>query len=167
MAQYLTGNFLDDPDADVFVFPANGVLKKDGSLTMGRGAAQAVLKKYPKIDQQIGDVVSVLSARSSAFFEFLYQDHLYVAEDGYGVFIGALQTKYHWYGDSSLELIEKSLMVMAKNDAIGDPSPLIISMAYPGIGLGGLAKEDVQPLIEKHLGFLGDRLRVYDLGSQK
>jgi hypothetical protein len=83
-------------------------------------------------------------------------------------FIVPLQTKNHYAAKSELQLVKRSLQEFAiiEKEWDGFWQNWIISMAYPGIGLGGLTKAEVQPLLEKHLGFLGDRLRVYDLGAK-
>lgn len=150
MAQYLIGNFLDDPDATEIVVPTCGVFKRNGELVMGAGAAKAAKLRFPGI--QHCEAFTRTPGRIHRYGAFILQERGKRA-------IWALQTKMDYRDDADLELIDYSLATIAP--WMRDMP--IVSMAYPGIGKGKLSKEDVQPLIEKHLGFLGDRLRVYDL----
>lgn len=117
---------------------------------MGAGAAKAAKLRFPGI--QRCELFTRTPGRIQRYGAFILGQRGSKA-------VWALQTKLDYEDDADLGLIDYSLAAMT---AWMQDMP-IVSMAYPGIGHGHLKKEDVQPLIEKHLGFLGDRLRVYDL----
>lgn len=151
------GNFLEQ-EANVYIFLANGQLNSKGELIMGAGAARAVKEKYPAVPYYLGERIKDVgdkATRDDGQTAYVY----YVCS--YLCFL-ALQTKFHWREYSPLSLIDDSLLVL-RNTLIEKPTHWTFSMAYPGIGKGGLKKEEVEPLLHQYLDILGDRLTVWSL----
>jgi hypothetical protein len=136
---------------------------------MGAGAAKAVRDKFKGIDATFGRMLKPENIKPEYReamrdqYGFIYD--LRRVNTTEGVWVCALQTKARYSEKSNLGFIDKSL-AMASEYFLPYGTLYTVSMAYPGIGFGGLTKAEVQPLLEKHLGFLGDRLRVYDLGAK-
>lgn len=142
-----------DNAGDTFIFTANSMVK-DGRLLMGGGAALAAREAFPLVDSCLGkEIQKTIFDQKYGYVEIECQ-HGFI-NDWHNFYIGAFQTKTVVMLPSSLELIE-----MATNDLckVAEKRPdSIFRLNYPGIGLGGLNPEDVQPIIER----LPDNVRVY------
>jgi len=153
MAIIVQGN-LFDADADAICVTCNNQLTKQGSLVMGAGAAREMLKYFPKAAQTAGEVIGKVREHSkSDFYGFLL-----TLDTDHDRLLGFLQTKYHWRDPSPLELVERSLIVFALS---ADRHPDIsFACNMPGIGLGGLAREVVVPLVNS----LPENITFYERG---
>ncbi len=139
--------------ADLILFTSNGVLRNDKGLVMGAGAALQALKMFPGADKVFG--------------KMLLDHHVKYSDTRYGVFIhptlespalGAFQVKYEFYQRADIDLIAYStgmLSAMAQMEWKGKT----ISLNFPGIGLGGLRRVDVLPIIQS----LPDNVQVWEL----
>jgi len=88
-------------ERDLLIFTSNGVVKKDGSLVMGKGIAKLVRDFYPGIDRVFGRRVRT------------YGNHPFILKiEGKASpsprFVMSFPTKHHWRDRSSLELIRES-----------------------------------------------------------
>lgn len=121
---------------NTFLFTANNVVNQ-GKLVMGAGAAKQAKELYPTAPALLG--AKILTRRNpQGFYGLAFcQQH--------NCRLGAFQTKYHWNGDSSLELIEASIRQLEIH-AVSMPSQNFF-LNFPGIGLGGLKREEVLPLL--------------------
>jgi hypothetical protein len=120
-------------DVDFLFFTANSVVSPEG-LVMGAGMARQVRDRFPIIPVVFGRRV----------IEIAPQDYNVLV---FGK-IGAFQTKRHYAQPSTLELIASS--VAALNNFISFFAiPPKIALNYPGIGLGGLSKHKVFPIIQR------------------
>jgi hypothetical protein len=127
--------------ADLFCVTTNSTLKRDGSLTMGAGAAKQLQQNggprcTPKeAGQRIGNSCGHLGVYG--LLEVERQD----------LKIGLFQTKRDWRDESGLDLIGKSAMQLLKWTARRPKQ--IVYLNYPGIGCGGREESEVRPIIEE------------------
>lgn len=123
----------------VYIFTANSIVY-NGDLCMGGGAALAAREAYPGVETLLGaEIEQAFLSSKFGFVVVPYNDF----------FVGAFQTKVHYRNPSYLDLIETASRMLG-NIARDNPG-VTYHLNYPGIGLGGLRVEDVQPIIEKHL----------------
>lgn len=127
--------------ADFRIVPTNGVVKKDGKLTMGKGIALEAKNRYKGIDKWLGRLVT-----NNGNHVFLYYD------------IISFPTKHHWKDKSDLKLIEQSIQeVLFWLDSFINKNKAIV-LPPVGCGNGRLDFEtQVRPLLEK---YLDDRFTV-------
>jgi hypothetical protein len=147
MAIFVTANFLEIP-ATVHAFGANNVLTRQG-LVMGAGAALAVKLKYPDAPKLLGDAIDSLE-------EFERYGWV-VVPTATGQVIGAFQSKTDWRLPSRLEYVQFS--ATALNMWLLRNPEATVSLAFPGIGRGGLATTHVKPILE----MLPDRVTICTL----
>ena len=134
----LINSLLDysDPweDPDVYLFTGNAVIKNNGAIVMGRGAARQVRNCYPGIDRAFGK-------------------HL-MKEPDLNVLIlgkanrqlGWFKVKDHWKEPAKLSIISESVK---KLTTIATENPeLRFHMNYPGVGNGKLDVCAVAPLLQ-------------------
>jgi hypothetical protein len=86
---------------DLLIFTSNGVVKRDGTLVMGRGIAKLVRDFYPGIDRVFGRRVKTYGNRP-----FIVKIEGRVSPSPR--FVMSFPTKHHWRGRSSLLLIKES-----------------------------------------------------------
>jgi len=126
--------------ADARCITTNSVIRKNGCLVMGAGVAKQALIRYPDVDRRFGDLVKLFGN-----IPFFLTDHSLMS----------FPTKNSWKHKSSLELIEASAQ---RAVFLADQHGLaVVALTRPGCGLGGLAWEDVEPLLA---GILDDRFVV-------
>jgi len=139
--------------SDLILFTSNGVIKSDRGLVMGAGAALQALNRFHGCDR--------------AFGEMLINHHRRYSDTRYGVFIhptleapalGAFQVKYDFWEKADLNLIAYSTGLLTAM-ALTDWKDKIISLNFPGVGLGGLTKDQVLPVIQS----LPDNVQVWEL----
>lgn len=153
----MKGNMLDVIEqSHMFVISTNGVLKKDGSLVMGRGIAKQISEKYPSIPHMAGEAIT------SGGFKKTYQtswkhsafSHRYNFLQLPETSICLFQVKNAWWDSAKLFLIHQSAIEMrsaidrfiAQNEC--EP---VVHMNFPGIGNGKLSREVVLPYLEQSL----------------
>ena len=145
-----TGNLFDPnlPDPpDVRLFTANGVVKRNGELVMGAGAAKAAKQLVP-------EAPAVLGRRVREEGRYLEDQGAYVfgllIETGIG--LGAFQTKFHYRGRADLNLIALAAHELARF-ASRHPD-LRIAVNFPGVGLGRLNRGQVREVLEEFWALL-------------
>ena len=122
--------------ADLFLVTTNSVLNRHGALVMGAGIARQTKERFPGLDAALGnDVVQ--------------------AGDTYGLLVsprwptaklGAFQTKVRWHDPASMELISFSTSKLLTWCRAHSTARVHLNM--PGVGLGGLSREEVLPILE-------------------
>ena len=134
--KFKIGNLFDPnlPDPpDVHLFTANGVVKRNGELVMGAGAAKAAKQPVP-------GTPAVLGRRVREEGRYLEDQGAYayglLIETGMG--LGTFQTKYHYRGRADLDLIALAAQKLALF-ATRHPD-LRIAVNFPGVGLGRLSR---------------------------
>ncbi|WP_287373198.1 hypothetical protein [Oceanithermus sp.] len=134
------GDLFRDSDADVLLVTTNGVLKRNGELVMGAGAARAAARLNPRLPAILGKSIQ-LRYRPEPTGVYRY-GVLYSTRLG----LGAFQTKLHFKDPSTVELIRFSAEVLA-GEARRHPERTF-AVNFPGVGLGGLDREEVLGVLE-------------------
>lgn len=124
--------------ADIHIVTTNGTIRNH-SLVMGQGAAKEAKENFPGIQLLCGRTI-------------MNTVHLFDNVWFYGCllvtgFFGIFQVKYKWRDKANLNLIVKSVLDLDR--LARSLSTSSIRMNYPGIGAGGLSKEEVEPLIKR------------------
>jgi hypothetical protein len=141
--QVVRGNFLS-ASKGLLLATGNGVVRKDGSLVMGAGAAKALAQAYPHLPRVFG--------RMARGMPDLGGWHLYgllTLRVAYGLSVGLFQTKGDWRDQANIGMIKFSAAALANHL---ERNPQEVHMAFPGIGLGGLSEEEVLEALELLLG---------------
>lgn len=127
--------------ADLILFPGNSNVDRFGALVMGAGCALEAKERWPWLPKKIG---ADLRAQKKTSGEYL----LWIPEewDEPGARVGVLQTKKLWFVPSNLPLIARSLTRLQETLA-ARPEITRVALAMPGVGCGGLRREDVLPLL--------------------
>jgi hypothetical protein len=151
------GNLWDSRD-DLILVTCNSYIKKDGALVMGRGAALEMKTKFPKIDYRFGKMINYYSKHLGYYGVFILDPNAgpaeYVpSEQKLGIF----QVKYHFKDKADLLLIKMSTRELVR-DFYKYSFLHTVSMNFPGIGYGGISREDVLPIIEG----LSDQVTIYE-----
>jgi hypothetical protein len=140
-----------EPDKYLYVVTGNSVVRKNGSLVMGKGSALELKNRVLGIDHEFGQIVSCFNKSNLDYCFVLGSDKKY--------FYGLLQTKRNWKDKSDLELISKSLSCL--NHHACKNKTLLIKVSFPGIGCGGLTSErsEILNMLQK----LPDNVEVWEL----
>lgn len=120
----------------------NATVKMNGELVMGRGAARDAARKYMQIPQEAGRRILLLRNNGMMAYGFQMLTIPALMMPGFGIF----QVKHFFYDKASLDLIKKSTEMLAAF-ALGLPH-WYFNLNYPGIGNGGLAEEQVWPIVK-------------------
>jgi hypothetical protein len=150
--QVVRGNFLN-ASRGLLLATGNGVVRRDGLLTMGAGAAKALAQAYPHLPRVFG--------RRAQGMPNMGGWHLYgllALEVAPGLSVGLFQTKGDWKDRANLNIIKYSAAALA---SLLKRSPQEVHMAFPGIGLGGLSEDEVLEVLEPLLG--GFQVFLYKL----
>lgn len=89
--------------ADAVCFTSNGVVKKDGTLTMGKGVAKAFRDEFPNIANRAGEVVKAKGNICQIVGYVLRSDG---SNETFAIV--AFPTKHHWRDSSDIGLIKQS-----------------------------------------------------------
>ena len=134
---------------DYFGFPANAVITENNKLVMGAGAALAFKLQFPDLDTILGCEIQ----------QHINHHHYYVIFTKYLNYnLFAFQTKTHHQNKSSISLITNSLKHLAFFAL--QHKEISFHMPTPGIGCGGLSREEVYPLINE---ILPSNIILYEL----
>lgn len=125
------------------MFTGNNVVKADGELVMGAGNALACKQAHPQAPRKFGGSLRI---DPEVHVDFHNMN---------GVSVGYFRTKNHWKYASTLEIVERSIKDL-KQEALDNPD-WTIKLPAPAIGYGGLAWEEVEPLLKD----LPDNVWVY------
>jgi len=129
---------------DVYLFTGNPIVKHNGAIVMGRGAAQQVRDTYPGIDKKFGTLMNTQNDPN-----LLWR----VIEPGQH--IGWFKVKEHWRDPALISVIEESTIQLSIA-AISHTS-YTFHMNYPGIGNGKLKEKDVEDILTQ----LPDNVIIY------
>jgi hypothetical protein len=140
------GNFLA-AGRGLLLAPGNGVVRKDGLLTMGAGAAKALAQAYPFLPRVFGRM-----ARGAPDMGGWYLYGLLALEIAPGLHAGVFQSKGDWKTSADLSLIAYSARKLA--EWLRENPGLEAHLAFPGVGLGGLEEGEVLGILEPILGNL-------------
>lgn len=136
------GDFWEYP-ADWRCITTNGTVTKAGENVMGGGVALEAKQRYPELPAELGQAIKEVG--------------IGVANLSHNVI--AFPVKTHVWQKASLSLIEQSMRDLSERaDMFPDD---IFVLNRPGIGLGGLAWEDVEPLLTS----LPDNVHIITWGA--
>lgn len=127
------GDMFQESRDNFILITTNRIIKRDGKLVMGAGAAKQARDSMEGIDKFFGDMIT---------------SHPH--PDTYGIILGnrfgAFQVKHHFKDEANLDLIRNSLQTLK---VLSNSMPLkTFSVNFPGIGNGKLSYEDVIAVIE-------------------
>ena len=142
----------------VFMFvTTNAVIKKNGELVMGMGAANHAAKLWPALPAYFGNSIKREEyGIIRPFIDQIHDIHTLAQESvrhsgsiGFPTWwcIGALQTKRHYRQKSTTGMVANSLAKLGEFARIHSAIEVHVNM--PGTGLGGLKVDEVQPLIDR------------------
>ena len=114
----------------VKLFTGNPVLRSDGALVMGAGAAKAVRDRWPGV--QYG--LRIIPGRRLAWYEIQPSQ-----------WIGWFQVKEHWREPAKVSLIKHAAQQLA-TVAVSHKGQ-VFELNAPGVGNGGLKWDVVEPLL--------------------
>ena len=129
---------------DVYLFTGNPVVKNNGAIVMGRGAAKQVRDSFPGIDKAFGQAV-----RRNP------KAHILSVTISPQRYLGWFKVKDHWAEDAKVELIDQS--VNALRAIAIKHRDTTYHMNYPGIGNGKLDIKTVHHILQH----LPDNVRIY------
>ncbi len=133
---------------DNFVITTNSTIKDNGALVMGAGIAREVRDNFPGIDLAWGEVIERVGL-------LLPKGLAYGIVVSKRIDIATFQVKYHYRDKADLELIAMSAVQLTKWAKLVPDETFALN--YPGVGLGGLSKTEVWPLIKN----LPDNVTVF------
>lgn len=117
---------------NAYLFTSNSTIKTNGELVMGAGNAKAVKDCIPVIPKLMGKEI-----------EHLSEYGLKTLTDN-DVIVGAFQTKKNWKDNSTIELVELSVLCL-RVKAEANPE-FTFHLPMPAVGFGGLTVAQVKPL---------------------
>lgn len=134
MPTFVTGDMWSRfGNTDLFLVTTNPILKKDGSVVMGRGIAKQMKDRFPAFPYMFGNVLENrpgTTVSSIGRFD--------------GQLCGIFMVKDHWASPAKPAIIEQSAKDLACMSGVFGR----IDLNFPGIGNGKLRREDVAPLLD-------------------
>ena len=137
------GNFLCG-SRGLLLATGNGVVRADGHLVMGAGAAKALAQAYPHLPRVFGRM-----ARNQPRMGGWHLYGLLIIQVAPGLHAGLFQTKGDWRDPADLSLIAYSAKKLA--EWLSNNPGQEVHMAVPGVGLGGLEEGEVLEVLEEYL----------------
>jgi len=134
------GNFLTAARG-ILLAPGNGVVRADGHLVMGAGAAKALAQAYPHLPRVFGRM-----ARGTPNMGGWHLYGLLTIQVAPGLHAGLFQSKGDWKDRADLSVIAYSARKLA--EWLRNNPGQEVHMAFPGVGLGGLEEEEVLEVLE-------------------
>ncbi len=125
----VTGNIWDYKSKGLILIPTNGDVNRFGLAVMGRGLALQATRKFPGLQQALGDSLRIFGNQINIF-------------DKYGIL--TFPVKHHWHESASLELIDRFAEKLSYERRQ-------VFLPRVGCGNGGLDWKDVKPILEKYL----------------
>lgn len=133
------------------VITTNSIVKGNGALVMGAGAARQVRDKVPGIDKECGSAIIARKerdtfARNQDMYGFLeVRPWTRPGKGGFGIF----QVKRHFKSEAQIDLINYSCQTLSQWMR-GNEFKCPVRMNFPGIGNGKLKREKVEPILRAH-----------------
>ena len=158
------GNMWDET-AHVVMVTTNATVRRIGTLVMGRGAAKEAADRNPRLTGWAGRRIWELEeeyGKKPVDYGLLITPMV----DRTAGSIWLFQVKWDWWNKASVGLIEKSVdeFMDVLDGKSGRAMQLLargkVSLNFPGIGNGGLGREEVLPLIAR----LPNNVTVWEKG---
>jgi hypothetical protein len=137
------GNMWDAFGKGVFMITTNPIIRKDGAVVMGRGIALEAKTRFPRLPYDFGEMLKMYPNNIGYIGEY---DHTRIYW---------FMVKDHWANQASLDIIQNSVSTL---DHLFGYTDERVDLNFPGIGNGGLKREDVLPLLEK----LPDNIHIWE-----
>jgi hypothetical protein len=118
---------------------ANSVIKINGDLVMGAGAAKQMAIMWPRAEKRFGALVRAKCGNLGEYGVIICDD----SWDWCNCSCGIFQTKYHYKDKSDLALMKRSIINLKEQAK----KYHTIYLNFPGIGYGGLSEAQVFPLL--------------------
>lgn len=134
-------------DACAVVVTTNGMIRNDGKAVMGAGIALQAAQRFLELPLLLADALRKYGNQT-----FYYPNRN----------LFTFPTKYDWKMPSDLSLIEKSAIQLAEMLTRGPYSHLRVILPKPGCGHGKLSWAQVEPILDKHLSYFGEHVRVIE-----
>ena len=132
---------------DTYLFTGNSIVKRDGALVMGAGAAKCVRDLYPGVDKLLGQVINGDNNYGLRFIIL------------HGGMLGVFQTKREYNRPSTLEILDNSVRMLKRYAEI---YPNInFHLNFPCVGYGGMEYSVVQEIVK----ILPDNVILYLMGK--
>lgn len=122
----------------IFMITTNPIMKKDGSIVMGRGIAKQAKEKFPSIPFDFGE------QRRKMFLNTYNVGYIGTYEDQD---VWYFMVKDHWANKARLDIISNACAEIKTWVSFSEKGERI-DLNFPGIGNGGLTREEVLPIIE-------------------
>jgi hypothetical protein len=135
-------------DTDVFMITTNPIRRKDGAVVMGRGIALEAKTRYPTLPFDFGKALDSLHPE-------IDDQHIGLIGKYEETPIYWFMVKDHWANKASLDIIKQSVFRLRYGFDWEDAR---IDLNFPGIGNGGLSREEVLPLLTN----LPDNIHVWE-----
>ena len=140
---------------DILLVTGNSTINKSGKLCMGAGAAKALRDRFPDAADEAASLL--LRASGSSYYAMWWPSR---DREGREFTIGLFQTKHSWRSPSDLATIRASTWFLARQ--VTYQNRLTFALNFPGIGLGGLRREDVLGVISS----LPDNVEIWEMEAQ-
>lgn len=127
-------------DADLFLITTNSAVTKEGVLVMGRGIALQANQRFPGLARALGQQI-LKTCGSLGTYGVLISSRWPEAK------LGAFQVKIDPKQSASLALIQKSTTALCA--WCKEHPQASVHLNFPGIGYGGLLREEVLPIVEQ------------------
>lgn len=124
--------------ADYNFITTNPIVTNDGRAVMGAGIAKQVRDKYPGIDRVFARRLELLGPQPIGIIDEVPELNTHLCW---------FMVKSHWAEPASLDIIHESVWALHANATFFYDKTFYLN--FPGIGCGGLAREDVLPLLEE------------------
>jgi len=145
----ITGNAFNNPyleEIDAIVITTNMSTKRNGKAVMGAGMAKDAKSRFHGIDEDLG---ALIRDKGSVVFP-IRNEKFSIGKNYKEIEIVCFPTKYEWWEQSNIQLIEDSLKKLI--DLVNERKWKKIILPRPGVGAGKLDWENkVKPLLEKYL----------------
>lgn len=135
---------------DEICIPTNTGWTKAGRNPMGKGLAGAAQRRFPGIDEWYGNVCMEHKGNPPIVRE------RFRGASGARVLVFVPTKPFRpelphmsWQGKATLEVIEQSLIALAQLSPLKDQGKIYVPLL--GCGQGGLHRDDVRKLMDKHL----------------
>ena len=143
------GNMFDDiENVNLTLVTTCTVVKNNGALVMGAGAAKMMRDLFPGIDKEFGKIL--LDMFSYDYYGIIVTDRFKPN------LLGTFQVKQHYKDQADLFLIKYSIIKLF-DLVLGSPYKKI-NLNFPGIGLGGLNRHVIIPQLQ----LLPDNVQVWE-----
>ena len=149
--QIIQGNIWKAKLPVMIVIPAHSQISMSGDLVIGAGILLDVSQKLPSFPTMCGGMIKRIG------YDYGFQEIQHPRTPGRAG-LGLFRTRTKWQEDGSVFLIELACQFLKEYAMHNKDIP--IRLAYPGIGIGLLQRDLVDPVLIKNLGQL-DNVDVY------